>query len=103
MLGKRGRGTNRPREANAVFVAPDWSDLEDTIRWLEEHPGVAEGIASRQRELFANRGYLSPAAEVCYWRALIKAWSKVARTDVDAWPEEQEGIGWEEFATGRER
>ncbi len=50
----------RPTEANTVFVAPDWSDLEDTVAWLEEHPTVAEGIAKRQRELFVGRGYISP-------------------------------------------
>ncbi len=58
----------RPDEANIVFVAPDWSDLEDVIAWLEDHPKVAQGIASRQRETFVGRGYFSPAAEVCYWR-----------------------------------
>lgn len=75
-----GRGYD-PEEANIVFVKPDWSDLDDVIGWLEAHPDVAEGIARRQRSLFAGGGYFSPAAEACYWRALVKGWSEVVRVD----------------------
>ncbi|CAK7210043.1 hypothetical protein SEUCBS140593_000695 [Sporothrix eucalyptigena] len=50
-------------EANIVFVAPDWSDLNDTVAWLEAHPDIAAGIAHRQRDLFVGGGYFSPAAE----------------------------------------
>ncbi|KAK3503639.1 hypothetical protein B0T13DRAFT_493375 [Neurospora crassa] len=70
-----------PNEANIVFVSPDWSDLEDTIHWLEEHPKVAEGMARRQRELFVGGGYFSPAAEACYWRELVRGWAKMARPE----------------------
>jgi hypothetical protein len=84
-------------EANMIFVSPDWSDLEDTIRWLEDNPEVAEEIAHRQRDLFVGGGYFSPAAEVCYWRAMIKGWSKVVQIDdTDGWSK-VEGIAWEEF------
>lgn len=76
-------------EANAVFVKPDWSDLEDVVNWLEEHPKEAEGIARRQRETFVDGGYFSPAAETCYWRALVRGWSQVARWD----EEELKGLG----------
>lgn len=38
-------------EANMVFVAPDWTDLEPTIAWLEQHPDTAAAIAHRQREI----------------------------------------------------
>lgn len=93
-------GRFAPGEANAVFVAPDWSDLERTVRWLEANPGVAEGIARRQRELFVGRGYLSPAAEACYWRALIRGWSEVVRYDSAEWAG-RELVSWETFALGR--
>ncbi|TLS28172.1 hypothetical protein PpBr36_01681 [Pyricularia pennisetigena] len=72
-------------EANIVFVAQDWSDLPETVAWLEAHPRAAEGIASRQRELFVGGGYFSPAAEACYWRSLIRGWSAVANVDPDVW------------------
>ncbi|KAI1085069.1 glycosyl transferase family 90-domain-containing protein [Whalleya microplaca] len=88
-----------PSEANIVFVAPDWSDLESTVAWLEAHPDVAEGIARRQRALFEGGGYLSPAAEMCYWRALIRGWASVARTGEDG-EGEGEGQGWEDLEEG---
>ncbi|KAI4861748.1 hypothetical protein F4820DRAFT_52087 [Hypoxylon rubiginosum] len=84
-------------EANILFVAPDWSDLEATVDWLERHPKVAEGIARRQRELFHGGGYFSPAAEMCYWRAAIRGWSSVVRTDGQGF-EDLEEIPWEEFS-----
>ncbi len=89
----------RPDEANIVFVAPDWSDLEDVIAWLEDHPKVAQGIASRQRETFVGRGYFSPAAEVCYWRALVSGWSKVASFDEEDWKKKDQ-VTYEAFVLG---
>jgi hypothetical protein len=91
-----------PEEGNAIFVAPDWSDLEDTVKWLEDHGDVAEGIASRQRDIFARQGYLSPAAEACYWRALIRAWTTVVTIDAGEW-EGWDEVSWEVFALGQGR
>lgn len=84
-------------EANAVFVKPDWSDLEDVILWLEAHPQEAEGIARRQREMFVDGGYFSPAAEMCYWRALVRGWSEVARWDAEELKAVGEGQTFEAF------
>ncbi|KAI1349777.1 glycosyl transferase family 90-domain-containing protein [Xylaria sp. FL0043] len=84
-------------DANIVFVAPDWSDLEDTVAWLENHPDIAAGIARRQRDLFVGKGYVSPAMETCYWRALIRGWSQVVRLEGEGW-EDEEGVSWEEFS-----
>ena len=85
-----------------VFVAKDWSNLESTIAWLERNPEAAERIARNQKEFFVGRGYHSPAAEACYWRALITAWAKTARPKEKgdkAWGKwEEEGMGWETFA-----
>lgn len=94
-----------PEEANIVFVAPDWSDLGDVVHWLEAHPHIAEGIAARQRDLFVGGGYFSPAAEVCYWRALVKGWAGMARVvnqGVGDW-EAHDGKNWfEEEGTSYE-
>lgn len=87
-----------PDEANIVFVRPDWSDLQDVIMWLEGHPDVAEGIARRQREMFAGGGYFSPAAEACYWRALVRGWSEVVRVDEDSLGGIGDGQAFEAFA-----
>ncbi|KAF7179939.1 hypothetical protein CNMCM7691_008991 [Aspergillus felis] len=86
-------------DANLVMVSPDWSDLEATIAWLENHPTIAQGIADRQRELFYDGGYLSPAAETCYWRALIRGWSKVVESEGGEWTEHK-GVRWELFSLG---
>ncbi|ETS82278.1 hypothetical protein PFICI_07280 [Pestalotiopsis fici W106-1] len=83
-------------EANMVFVAPDWSDLEAVVGWLERHPDVAEGIARRQRETYHGAGFLSPAAETCYWRAAIRGWSSVVDyRDLEV--ENMEAVPYEEF------
>lgn len=87
----------RPEEANMVFVAPDWADLADVVGWLEENPKVAEGIARRQRETFVEGGYFSTAAEMCYWRALIRGWSEVVRVDEKELAETGEGQTFEAF------
>lgn len=84
-----------PDEANMVFVRPDWSDLEETVAWLEDRQEVAAGIARRQMTTYADRGYLSPAADACYWRALVEGWSKVARPVGEQW--EQNGMPFEEL------
>lgn len=68
-------------EANIIFVAPDWRDLEATIAYLRANPDVARGIAKRQREMVSEYGYLSSAAETCYWRALMRGWASVVRTE----------------------
>lgn len=66
--------------------------------WLREHPEVAKGVARRQREVVL-KGYLSEAAEACYWRALVRGWEKVVRLDDEKWSEEGgEGVRWETFS-----
>lgn len=87
-------------EANMVFVKADWSDLEATVSWLESHQEVAANIARRQRELYRGKGYLSPAAEACYWRAAVRGWSEIAQPTGVGW--ETRGVTFEEFITGRE-
>ncbi|KAI1290534.1 glycosyl transferase family 90-domain-containing protein [Xylaria venustula] len=86
-----------PSEANIIFVSPNWSDLEATIVWLEEHPDIAARIAQNQRDLFVGRGYTSPAMETCYWRALLRGWTTVVRLEGEGWGDE-EGVSWEEFS-----
>ncbi|RPA88092.1 hypothetical protein BJ508DRAFT_409990 [Ascobolus immersus RN42] len=72
-----------PHLANTVFVKPDWSDLEETVEYLLANPELAERIAQNQRSDLVEKGFFSPAAETCYWRALIKTWSEVAVFEED--------------------
>ena len=86
-------------EANIVFVDPKWSDLEETIMYFEKYPELAKRIARNQRKMFVERGNVEVAAEVCYWRALIRGWSQVARYDEEDWRDADGGVGmrWETF------
>ena len=76
-------------------MAPDWSDLEAVIEYLETNPRIAQDIAARQKETMVKRGYLSRAAEACYWRRLIRSWGETVRWDESEWGE---GMRWETFS-----
>ncbi len=75
-------------------MTPNWEDLEDTIIYLRENQEIAEGIATRQRELMVRQGYMSEGAEACYWRRLVTAWGEMAGTvdSSDGW---EDGVRWE--------
>ncbi|KAF2243396.1 hypothetical protein BU26DRAFT_437108 [Trematosphaeria pertusa] len=75
------------REANAIYVDPKFSNLESVILFLRSHPDVAKRIAQNQRDAVVMAGYLSTAAETCYWRGLIRGWASVAKVD-NGWGEE---------------
>jgi hypothetical protein len=77
------------REANAIFVEPDFSNMRSVIKFLRERPSVARRIAQNQRELIIGGRYLSNAAEVCSWRALIRGWSEAAKIDETEWGDSQ--------------
>jgi hypothetical protein len=65
-------------DANAIYVDPDFSNLEGVVKFLDKHPEISKRIARNQRNLMVGGGYLSLAAETCYWRALIRGWGEVA-------------------------
>lgn len=44
---------------------------------LLSHPEKAKRIADNSVRVFRER-YLTPAAEACYWRELVKVWSEVS-------------------------
>ncbi|KAF6237295.1 hypothetical protein HO173_004764 [Letharia columbiana] len=64
-------------EQNFVQVKDDWSDLEDKVKEVLETPRTAERIAKKGVEDMRDR-YLTPAAEACYWRALIRGYGRVS-------------------------
>lgn len=55
----------------------DFSDLNDAMEDLLQHPEKAKRIADNSVQVFRER-YLTPAAEACYWRVLIKAWKEIS-------------------------
>ncbi|KAK2735259.1 hypothetical protein FQN57_001203 [Myotisia sp. PD_48] len=58
-------------EANYIQVNRDFSDLEAKMQFLLSNPAYAEVIAENSVRTFRDR-YLTPAAEACYWRELIR-------------------------------
>ncbi|KAL4799927.1 lipopolysaccharide-modifying protein [Aspergillus venezuelensis] len=64
-------------DANYVQVERDWSDLERKIEHLLDNPEVAERIADNAVRTFRDR-YLTPAAESCFWRYLVRRYGEVS-------------------------
>ncbi|KAL4952704.1 glycosyl transferase family 90-domain-containing protein [Aspergillus filifer] len=64
-------------DANYVQVERDWSDLERKIEHLLDNPEVAERIADNAVRTFRDR-YLTPAAESCFWRHLVRRYGDVS-------------------------
>lgn len=64
-------------EQNFVQVKEDWSDLEEKVKDVLQSPSTAKRIAGKGAKDFRDR-YLTPAAEACYWRALIRGYGKVS-------------------------
>jgi hypothetical protein len=73
--------TPNPHEANAIYVAPDWKDLESVIMYLKKNPQLAQEIAQRSRAAVIKKHYLSAAAEMCYWRSLIRGWASAVEVE----------------------
>lgn len=64
-------------DQNYVEIDRDLDSLEETILSLQSNSKDAQRIALNSMRTFRER-YLTPAAEVCYWRYLIQQWSKVS-------------------------
>ncbi|KAF2021941.1 hypothetical protein BU24DRAFT_33136 [Aaosphaeria arxii CBS 175.79] len=62
---------------NYVEVERDFSDLNNVMQDLLAHPEKAKRIADNSVQTFRER-YLTPAAEACYWRELVKKWKEVS-------------------------
>lgn len=62
---------------NFVEVEEDFSDLEEKVVGLLADPARAEQISLNGVHTFRDR-YLTPAAQACYWRELIKGWAGVS-------------------------
>ena len=75
-------------EQNFVEVEVDFSDLEQKVLDLLDNPQKARNIALRGVETFRDR-YLTPAAQVCYWRHMVRGWAEVSFVP-EAWDVEKE-------------
>ncbi|EKG17488.1 Lipopolysaccharide-modifying protein [Macrophomina phaseolina MS6] len=94
-------------EQNYISVANDWSDLEEKIEYYRANPDEAARIAKNSVDTFRDR-YLTPAAEACYWRRMIRNWAEVQAFAPSAYEEVkgkdgktrmvQRGLDWEIYA-----
>lgn len=77
-------------EQNYIRIKRDYSDLPRKMVTLldPDHMQQAQRIADSARRMFRER-YLTPAAEACYWRALIRGWASVQDFTPDFWMEEE--------------
>lgn len=77
---------------NYVKLRSDFSDLKKVMSSLTE-PSFLEDrgrqIADNARRMFRDR-YLTPAAEACYWRALIRGWASVQGFTPQLWDDSEE-------------
>lgn len=64
-------------EQNYVKVRRDFADLEETMLALQRDDEMAQQIAGNNVRAMRER-YLTPAAEVCYWRRLIRSWASIS-------------------------
>ena len=91
-------------DTNFVEVERDFSDLEKKINHLLDNPDVAEQIAENSVKTFRDR-YLTPAAEACYWRRLIRAYASVCDFEPTFYTDSQgtksRGVPYESFILSR--
>ena len=77
------------KDQNYVKLKRDFSDLPKTITRLLD-PSTLEStgrfIVDNARRTFRER-YLTPAAEACYWRALIRGYASVQDFEPQRWIE----------------
>ncbi|KAG4030997.1 hypothetical protein MFRU_010g01230 [Monilinia fructicola] len=71
-------------EQNYIEVDRQFEGLEKKMEELlgKKDSGDLEEIAERSVRVFRER-YLTPAAEVCYWRRLISGWKEVMGFEVE--------------------
>lgn len=70
-------------DQNFVEVHDDLSNLEESVTTLLASPEKARTIAANSAATFRDR-YLTPAAQACYWRAMVRGWAEVS-FEPDLW------------------
>ena len=87
-------------QQNFVQVERDWTDLPHKIQELIDNPIKARMIADNNVDVFRER-YLTPAADACYWRALLQGWTtastQITETMSDPTDVSNKGIRYESF------
>ena len=82
-------------DQNIIPVKADFSDLPAKMDHYLAHPEDAKRIAQNSVATFRDR-YLTPAAEACYWRRMIRAWAEVQDFEPELFVANEQDM--EEFA-----
>ncbi|KAJ3164515.1 hypothetical protein HK101_000428, partial [Irineochytrium annulatum] len=69
-----------PEHQNFIGVDPMFENIKDVMKNYTAKPDVVKRIAENNVRTFRDR-YLTPAAEACYWRRLLRSWKKVMDPD----------------------
>lgn len=83
-------------EQNFIELKRDFSDLPKTMKRLLKPMNMVEEagrVAANAHRTFRDR-YLTPAAEACYWRALIRGWASVQGYEPQVWVEGEAVEDW---------
>ncbi|PLN76218.1 endoplasmic reticulum-resident kdel protein [Aspergillus taichungensis] len=86
-------------DQNFVEVQRDFADLPAKMQALLDDSELAERIARNSASTFRDR-YLTPAAETCYWRALVQGWMDASPGlggDIVSQGIKQNGLRYESF------
>jgi hypothetical protein len=80
---------------NYVKLRRDFSDLPSKMESFlnPSSPAHSQVIADNALRTFRHR-YLTPAAEACYWRALVRGWSSVQGFKPQVWEEMEVQDDW---------
>lgn len=67
------------RKQNYIPVQRDYMDLEKKMKKYTKSPELmdAQAVADNAVKTFRDL-YLTPAAEACYWRRLVRSWSEIS-------------------------
>lgn len=64
-------------DQNYIHVHRNFSDLDEKMTYYSQHPEIAAKIAKNNVRTFRDR-YVTPAAQACYWRKLIRGYGSVS-------------------------
>ncbi|KAK5708089.1 hypothetical protein LTR97_000629 [Elasticomyces elasticus] len=80
-------------EQNYVKLKRDFSDLQRQMSKLGKPANMpaTKSIADNALKTFRER-YLTPAAEACYWRAIIRGWASVQGFEPQIWEDDGKAL-----------
>ena len=95
------------KDRNYIKLDRDFSNLRNTMDKFFDNPSRLQEkgrqIADNARRTFRER-YLTPAAEACYWRAMIRGWASVQGFKPQLWVDtEGQSFGRNASVIGRRR